>query len=142
MLKNTKWLKTFFLYVGIPLTLYTIFYVVVSLNGKTFLSGYNFTIFAKNVIYMGMIGFALSLHVPSGRFDFSFGSTMILSSILGGNFAIMLGFNSFLMVVLFGVFGGLLGFVVGLLYINLRLPAMVTSLGVVLIYEADRKSVV
>ena len=82
---------------------------------------------------------ALSVNLNSGRFDFSLGSMAILSSVLGAKISYgILGGGSgsaLLMLILTIIFGMLLGLLSGLLYIALRLPPIITSLGVTLIYE-------
>ncbi len=134
--ESKRLLKGALVYILTPLVLFALFYGILAIRGVSFLEGPNFKIFTQNLVYMGLIGFAVSLNVPSGRFDFSVGSIMVLSSILGGNIALQLGLNSLGMVVLFAIFGALLGTLSGVIYVVLRLPAMVTSIGVMLIFES------
>ena len=83
---------------------------------------------------------ALNTNLNSGRMDFSLGATGILaallsSKVLGGvvSFNTMTGVASFfLLTVLFGMIIGLIG---GIVYILTRLPAIVTSLGMCLVFE-------
>lgn len=131
--KKTKWVA---IYIGFPLVIYLLFSGILGVRNIAFIKDVNFNIFLQNFVYMALIGFGVSLNVPSGRFDFSIGSIMVLSSIIGGNLALSLGIGSFGMVILFALCGSVLGAVSGLLYVVLRLPAMVTSLGVMLIFES------
>ena len=82
---------------------------------------------------------ALSINLNSGRFDFSLGSMAVLSSVLSSQitYSIMAGGSgsAWMMLVLNIVIGGLLGLVSGILYIILRIPPIITSLGVTLIFE-------
>jgi ribose transport system permease protein len=82
---------------------------------------------------------ALNTNLNSGRMDFSLGATGILaaliaSKVLGGvSYNTLSGIIGFLsLTVLFGMIIGLVG---GLVYILTRLPAIVTSLGMCLVFE-------
>ncbi len=98
--------------------------------------GSDFITILYNMVFSGFIALAMSYNLTSGRLDFSMGSVLILSLIAGGTLArsIHAGPIAFLVIIL--SFGMLCGFFSGLLYVSLRLPAMVTSLGVTMIYEA------
>ena len=82
---------------------------------------------------------ALSVNLNSGRFDFSLGSMAVLSSVLAAKTTNALlhgsGGSAIVMLVLCIVFGALLGLASGALYVALKIPPIITSLGVTLIYE-------
>lgn len=100
----------------------------------------NFWVFMSTVLTTFVAMWALNTNLNSGRMDFSLGATGILaalisSKILGGvvSFNTMAGVASFfLLTVLFGMIIGLIG---GIVYILTRLPAIVTSLGMCLVFE-------
>ena len=81
--------------------------------------------------------FALNTNLNSGRMDFSLGAVGILATVIAWNmlpdkmmpnFALaFLGLSLLL--------GVILGFISGLIFITLKIPAIVVSLGVCLIYE-------
>ena len=111
-------------------------------NGRTMIV--NMVSFDNFMVYTAIVmitTIALSVNLNSGRFDFSLGSMAILSSVLGAKISYgILGGGSgsaLLMLILTIIFGMLLGLLSGLLYIALRLPPIITSLGVTLIYEAN-----
>ncbi len=99
---------------------------------------------AYNMVYSGFIALAMSYNLTSGRFDFSVGSVLILSLIAGGNLyknitaAVELPtvVSILLLVVLILLVGAVCGLFSGLVYIALKLPPMVTSLGVAMVLEA------
>jgi len=102
----------------------------------TALGFHNFVAYIAIVMITTM---ALSINLNSGRFDFSLGSIMTLSSVIGAklSYAILAGGEGsaalmFLLTVLSGV---LLGLVSGVIYVSLGIPPIITSLGVTLIYE-------
>ena len=109
-------------------------------NGRTMIV--NMVSFDNFMVYTAIVmitTIALSVNLNSGRYDFSLGSMAILSSVLGAKISYgILGGGSgsaLLMLILTIIFGMLLGLLSGLLYIALRLPPIITSLGVTLIYE-------
>lgn len=89
-----------------------------------------------NTVYTGTIALAMSYNLTSGRFDFSVGSVLVLSAIVGGTIALRLHFGPFMMLVSMVAVGALLGLISGLVYVLLRLPPMIVSLGLAMIYEA------
>lgn len=109
-------------------------------NGREMIS--NATSFNNFVIYTAIVmitTIALSINLNSGRFDFSLGSMALLSSVLSAqlSYAILGGGSgsAILMLALNIVFGALIGLISGALYVTLRLPPIITSLGVTLIFE-------
>lgn len=102
-------------------------------NAKSF---DNFVIYAAIVMITTI---ALSINLNSGRFDFSLGSMAALSAVIGAkvSYAILGGEtgSAALMLVLTVVAGAILGLLSGILYVLLRIPPIITSLGVTLIYE-------
>ena len=102
-------------------------------NAKSF---DNFVIYAAIVMITTI---ALSINLNSGRFDFSLGSMAALSAVIGAKAsdAVLHGGNgsAVLMLVFTVVTGAILGLLSGILYVLLRIPPIITSLGVTLIYE-------
>ena len=102
-------------------------------NAKSF---DNFVIYAAIVMITTI---ALSINLNSGRFDFSLGSMAALSAVIGAkiSYAILGGGagSAALMLVLTILTGAILGLLSGILYVLLRIPPIITSLGVTLIYE-------
>jgi ribose transport system permease protein len=102
----------------------------------------NMRSFDNFVVYTAIVmitTIALSINLNSGRFDFSLGSMAALSAVIGAkiSYSIMGGGSgsAFVMLVITIIAGALLGLVSGILYVVLRIPPIITSLGVTLIYE-------
>lgn len=130
-------LKNILIMFSIPAVAYLIFYLLCLANDISgFGVGTDLTVILRNTIYSGFIALAVSYNLTSGRFDFSVGSTLILSTILAGMLTLRFGLGPLPMLLLALLFGALLGALNGLVYITLRLPPMVVSLGVAMIYEA------
>ena len=122
---------------SIPFATYVIFYLLCKVNGIIgFGVGTDLTVILRNTIYSSFIALAVSYNLTSGRFDFSVGSTLILSTILAGMVTLKFGLGPVSMLLLALVFGAILGAINGALYTLLRLPPMVVSLGVAMIFEA------
>lgn len=120
-----------------PVTVYIFFVVVTAANGKTgFGVDSDLMIILRNTVISGFIALALSYNLTSGRFDFSVGSILILSTIIGANIALSLEAGPVFMLVVTMIVGAILGTISGLAYVLLRLSPIVVSIGVAMIYEA------
>lgn len=119
-----------------PVGAYLFFAVLAAANGKTgFGTGSDWLIIWRNTIYSGMIALALSYNLTSGRFDFSIGSILILSTIVGVSLALQWRLGPVPMLLVCMLIGASLGAISGLVYVILRLPPIVVSVGVAMIYE-------
>ena len=121
-----------------PVVVYGIFALIVVIStGKLFLSdSLARNDFLRTVSLMGLLGLAVSLQIPNGRFDFSIGSILVVSTIVAVNLGIQWGLNSFVTLLLIMAIGCILGIISGLIYVLLNIRAMVVSIGVMMIYEA------
>ncbi len=137
MKKAKTIVKNFLITIAAPVLVYLFFFALTNLTGHSgFGVGSDLRTIAYNMVYSGFIALAVSYNLTSGRFDFSVGSVLILSLILGGNLAKELGGGPVVLVLLVVAVGLVCGLVSGLFYVTLRLPPMVTSLGVAMIFEA------
>lgn len=125
---------------AIPLVFLAILGGICMANGKAMIA--NAAGFNNFLIYTAIVmctTTALSINLNSGRFDFSLGSMSMLSAVIGArlSYAILHGQSGSAAVTLIFtvIFGAILGLVSGALYVLLRLPPIITSLGVTLIYE-------
>ena len=131
-----KILKNSLISISVPLGVYIVFWLICKLTGVVFIDSDNFRSFIINASYVAFIGWGLFFNVPAGRFDFSVGAVILLAPMIGGNIALMLGLDAVGLVIVSILVGTVLGAISGLAYVLLRLPAMIVSLGVALIYEA------
>lgn len=123
--------------ISLPAAVYAFFFVVCRLSGSTtFGVGTDFNTIIVNTIYTGLISLAVSYNLTSGRFDFSVGSVLILSNIIGFQLALNLGLGPLPTALITMAAGALLGLVSGMIYVTLQLPPMVCSLGVAMLFEA------
>ena len=125
---------------AIPCIAAAVLLILCAVGGKSMLANRTslnyFVLYAAIVMITTM---ALSVNLNSGRFDFSLGSMAVLSSVLASKltYGLLKGgaFSAIVMLLLGVLFGGLLGLCSGALYVTLRIPPIITSLGVTLIYE-------
>lgn len=101
-----------------------------------FKDGNSMSTYMYGTVYLTLIAFAVSINLHSGRFDFSIGATVTLTSTIVIVLACNGCDNMGLLLLIALVSGALAGLVSGGLYLLLRLPPMICSLGVSLLYEA------
>jgi len=117
--------------------IYLLFMALTNLFGQPgFGVGDDLKIIVYNTVYSGFIALAMSYNLTSGRFDFSVGSVLLLSAIAGGNLAKSLGAGPVGMLLICMAIGIACGLFSGLVYVTLKLPPMVSSLGVAMILES------
>lgn len=121
---------------AIPVLVLAVCLLISSLKGTVLfdsqLSWITFIRAAANVV---LVTFALSINLNSGRFDFSIGSVALLSSVISSMIATKLNLSAVWMLALSVLFGAVLGFLSGLIYVSVKLPPIIVSLGVALLYE-------
>lgn len=101
----------------------------------------NIMSFVKTMTLTLLAALALNSNLNSGRMDFSLGATGILAALLSYQFIPSLATipNILLFTLLTMVFGMILGLIHSFIFIILKLPPIVTSLGMCLIYEGIAK---
>jgi ribose transport system permease protein len=79
---------------------------------------------------------AIWLQLKNGRFDFSGGVIMLLSAIIAGNIAIKYSTGPWIYLLLCVLCGVVLCLITSLVYVFGRLPIIICSIGVALVYES------
>ncbi len=121
---------------GLPLLVLAVCLIISGSKGVTlFDSGLSWLTFVRAAVNVVLVTFALSINLNSGRFDFSIGSTALLSSVISSLAAAKLNMGPVFMLLLSVVTGGFLGFLSGLTYVTVKLPPIIVSLAVALFYE-------
>ncbi len=124
----------------IPFLFAAVLSLISAANGKAMIPNrsafHNFVIYTAIVMLTTM---ALSINLNSGRFDFSLGAMALFSSLIAAKltYAVLGGGpgSAVMIFVLSLAAGACLGLISGLIYVLLRIPPIITSLGVTLIYE-------
>ena len=89
---------------------------------------------ASLIATTGAVGFYFVMVM--GMFDFSIGANIMLSAIVGSVFAGRLGMGYFGLILGCVLTGAVVGFLNGFFYVNLRIPSMIVTTGLALIYES------
>ncbi|MBE6004353.1 MAG: ABC transporter permease [Lachnospiraceae bacterium] len=119
-----------------------VFLVVLSWSIFKILTPHNFGSFNNMLSYfqasliasVGAVGFYFVMVM--GMFDFSIGANIMLSAIVGCVFATKLGLGYIGLVIGALICGCLVGLFNGSFYVKLRIPSMIVTTGLALIYEA------
>lgn len=111
-------------------------FMCASFGTVLFKDGNSVSTYMYGTVYLTLIAFAVSVNLHSGRFDFSVGATVTLTSTIVIVLACYGWNNMWALLLIAVVSGALAGAVAGALYLILRLPPMICSLGVSLLYEA------
>lgn len=136
--KVLNFLKRFFLTILFPLVIYVVMYIIVRSQGVTYfgLTEDMWRTVLVNTSMTSVAALAIWTQIKNGRFDFSGGATMVLAAIIAGNLAIDFELSPVAYLILCIVFGALLSTFTGLIYIYGRLPIMICTIGVALLYES------
>lgn len=90
----------------------------------------------KQMTVTGFIALAQTLVILTAGIDLSVGAILVLSSLIMGNLAVVLGVPALIAVFIGIFFGGLMGLVNGLLVTMMRLPPFIVTLGTLSIFES------
>lgn len=131
ILKNTG------MTLAIPAITYVFFLITCNLFGSEgFGVGSDFMTIVYTTLYTGMIALAMSYNLTCGRFDFSVGATILLAAIIGGNIVKENKLGPLALLVIIVLIAALCGLISGIAYAALKIPPMVVSIGITMIYEA------
>lgn len=137
--KPAALVKKFLGCLSLPVVCYVLIWLLCRSNGASvFVGGIgsNVATFFKSVCYFSLLCFAVSINLHTGRMCFDTGSIILLSTIVGFIVNIQTGDHPVIAFIAAIATGTILSTISGVLYILLRLPSMIVSLGTTLIYEA------
>lgn len=121
---------------AIPVMTLLVVLLISAANGiDLFASEGNWITFFRAIANVTLITFALSLNLNSGRFDFSIGSVALLGSVISSMLCIKFGWGAPVMLFLSLLVGLFFGFLSGLVYVIVKLPPIIVSLAMALLYE-------
>ena len=122
---------------ALPVIMYVAMMIFCFANNKMY--------FGSLVMWRSLVGtiaasatcaYGIGLQFKSGRLDFSAGAVMLLSAIVAGNVAQICGNNPFVFAALCMILCVLLNIGVALVYVYGRLPIIIATLGMALLYES------
>jgi len=94
------------------------------------------TLLLQQAIVPAIIAWGLCFVLQCGLWDFSVGAVVVLSGIIGGNLAMMWGLGIVGIIALCALLGLILGTITGTIFVLLRIPSMVVTVGMLLIMES------
>lgn len=121
----------------LPVLMYIVMYFLTHANGKMYFG--TMEMWKTLILNIGVsvtCAMGIGLQFKSGRFDFSGGAIMLVSGIIASNFAIKQENNIVIFIVLTIVIAVILSILVSLLYVFGRIPIVITTIGMALLYEA------
>lgn len=90
----------------------------------------------KQAIAPAILGWGVLFNMKVGNWDFSVGSQVLLAAIIGGNLAMKLNMGIFGLILCCCLVGLACGALVGAIYYFLKIPTIIVSIGMLLIYES------
>ncbi|SON55123.1 Ribose transport system permease protein RbsC [Hartmannibacter diazotrophicus] len=99
------------------------------LLGQRFFSPYALTLILQQVAITGIVGAAQSLVILTAGIDLSVGATMVICSVVMGQFTFRYGLPAEISVLCGIAMGALIGFINGTLVARVKLPPFIVTLG-------------
>lgn len=135
--KKSRFLKRYALTLLFPAGMYIVFAIITLLIGnQSFFTGYTTEGIIHDTVQNTIIALAIAIPLSGGRWDFGPGAIIMLGAIIGGNLGIKLHANVFVVLLLCIISCTCLALIEAILYLTLRVPNMIISMGVVMVYEA------
>ena len=120
----------------IPVMTLIVSWIICSVKGvRLFETQLNLLTFVRTIANVSLVTFALAINLNSGRFDFSVGSIALLSSVISSKIVLSVNAGPVPMLLLSLGFGIVLGLLSGAIYVSVKLPPIIVSLAVALLYE-------
>jgi ribose transport system permease protein len=121
-----------------PVVIWLFFAVLIQLKGGSniYVSVASIQDILQSSALSVIIAIAVALPLSGGRWDFAPGATMVVTGIIAGNIAINSHLGIIGLVVLSMLTAVILSLFEGIIYILFRVPTMIVSLGIVMLYEA------
>ncbi|MGN1095257.1 MAG: ABC transporter permease [Eubacteriales bacterium] len=120
-----------------PVLMWLLFAIAALIAGKEyFFSAYIISNIFRGSVLSFIVGLAIAIPLSGGRWDFAPGTIATLGGIIGINLGTGWGLNVFGVLFVCIVVCVILALIEAAAYLLLRVPNMIVSLGVVMVYEA------
>lgn len=121
----------------LPVAIYVIMMILCYANGKMYFGTWAmWKTLAVDIAVSITCALGIGLQFKCGRFDFSGGAIMLVTGILAGNIARDAGNSLALMIILSLGVSIILSIIVAVLYVYGRLPIIIATIGMAMLYEA------
>lgn len=137
MSKKTGYFKRYAMTLLFPLGMYAVFALITLIIGNTsFFTGYTTEGIIHDTVENTIIALAIAIPLSGGRWDFGPGAIIMLGAIIGGNLEMQLHMGTFGVLLCCVAACMLLALIEAVFYVTLRVPNMIISMGIVMVYEA------
>lgn len=121
---------------ALPVGTYILFVILSFTFGSgNFLTMLSLKSSLRSAVFTCLVAWGMSFNLLANRWDYSVGASMILASIIGPRFAEALGLSAGFAVLLCALTGAFFCCIVGLFYVFTRIPSLVVSIGLLLVFE-------
>lgn len=137
MSKQADFMRRYLLTLLFPVGIYLVFAVLAAISGNSsFFELYIAQGIIHDTVKNVIIALAIAIPLSGGRWDFGPGAIVTLGAIIGGNVGIAINASGIVVLLLCVVSCIILALIEAVLYVTLRVPNMIISMGVVMVYEA------
>ena len=122
-----------------PISLWVLFALLIQVKtggNNLFLTQASLQDIFQTSVMTSIIAMAVALPLSGGRWDFGVGAIMVLTAIIAGNLAINYQLGLGMLFVLSIAVAVVLSLFEGIIYLVFKVPTMIISLGIVMLYEA------
>ncbi|SEV99282.1 ABC transporter permease subunit [[Clostridium] fimetarium] len=126
----------------LPVVAFIIFYYIARSKGNSSYGDfYTWRAILTNAAMPICIGSVIGLNLKNGRMDLSSGANLALTAIIACTLTQAVHGNGFVLLGLCIIFGVLFSILTATIYISLKIPMVITAIGMVLFYESLTKVV-
>lgn len=120
----------------LPVVVYLLFLVLsIFTTGNDYGTWSSMSVILQQSVLNAIIGWSMSFNMLNGRWDFSVGSMVFIVAIIGASISANLGWGAYGILLFCIIFGIIFGIINGIVQINIGAPTLVTSFGLLMIYE-------
>ena len=132
MIIQSQKIKNFIKVILLPVFVYLLFFIC---SGGTFGKPASLLMNLKQSLAPTLISYAMCCNMMCGRIDLSAGAVVMLAAMLGAKATYLYGIGLLPFAIIVVASGLFFGIISGIMYMFLKVPAIVTALGVCMIYE-------
>lgn len=134
--------KKIFYTLILPVAVFVVFYIVTKCKGiQGFGNWYTWKMILINAASSVCLASVLGLNLKNGRMDLSSGANLILSGILAYTVTKAVNGNGIVLLVFCVIFAVMFSALTAAVYITMKIPMVITAIGMVLLYESLTKIV-
>ncbi len=130
-MKLARKLQNMIVPIVMPVVVFLIFFIG---QPKRFGTPTGIMIMLQQSVINSIIGFGLSMNLVIDTWDFSAGAQLVLAGLIGAHFAQQYGLLGLIVVTVF--MAVLLGTITGAVYSIFKIPSIIVTIGMMLIYES------